>query len=148
MKSEKLLLNRREHELIWYLSKKGLQQINSNNQVKYVKNNIYHYIMRNQVYVHYRPRKWQTEKSIQFGSSKEDIIRPDAIMETDKIYFVEIDHTQSMKINRDKIEKYKQIKGLANFTLMFITISEYRQKELRGIIENMKSEVLLYNDIL
>lgn len=146
MKGDGLLLNRRENELVWYLSKKGLKWIQANKQVKYVKNNIHHYIIRNQVYIHFKPNQWTTEKGFKLGK---EIIRPDAIMETDKIYFVEIDRTQTMQANKEKIERYVRMKGNVNHfpIILYVTVSEYRQKQLRAMLNNLKSEVLLYNDI-
>lgn len=149
LKQERLLLNRREHELIWYLSKQGIRSIKADKQVKYVKNNIFHYIIRNQVYIHLKPKEWTTEKAIEWNGNKTDIIKPDAIMEYNRqIYFVEIDNTQSMKVNREKIDKYKQMKKNVNLpVILYVTISEYRQKELRALLNGLKSEVILYTDI-
>jgi len=106
--------------------------------------------MRNQVYVHYRPLKWQTEKGIQWNENKKDIIKPDAIMEyNQQAYFIEIDHTQNMKVNKEKILKYVRMKeSISNFPIiLYVTVSEYRQKELRAALNKVKSDVLLYNDL-
>lgn len=157
MKQEKLLSNRRlSGELIWYVAKGGRKWLKSDKGVKFITNQIDHYLMRNQVYVHYKPNEWRSELPIQFSSSKKDIIKPDAIyLYNNNLYFLEVDNKQHMEENKQKIRKYKQLmetgilqKQHNQFpTIFYLTISEYRQKELRNLLGKMKSEVLLYTDI-
>lgn len=156
MKAEKLIQSKREEELIWYLSKEGVDWIRSEKRVKYVKNNILHYIMRNQVYIHFKPTKWETETPVKWNGKKDDIIKPDAIFEKNNtIYFLEVDNKQHMKANHKKIQKYKKMKD-SNILqkqygafpyILYVTTTEYRQKQLRSYLTTMKSEVLLFNDL-
>ena len=103
--------------------------------------------MRNQVYIHFNPTIWDTEKFIYNGK-----IRPDAIMNKDnQFYMVEVDHTQSLMANKKKIDLYKEFKASKQYkifpVILFITTTEYRQKQLRSLLDGVKSEVLLFKDL-
>lgn len=118
--------------------------------MKYVKNNILHYLMRNQVYIHFRPSDWTTEKRIQWDNN---IIVPDAIYRYNNQYYVlEVDNTQLMIENKKKITIYREFKQHGNYSvfpiILFVTTTEYRQKQLRSLLDGLKSEVLLYKDLI
>lgn len=156
MKVEKLIQNRREEEYVWYLAKQGLKWLEIEKPVKFIKGNIDHYIIRNQVYIHFNPDTWKTEIPLQWTNSKRDIIIPDAIFTINSThYFLEVDVKQDMRTNSDKIKKYRalmksnimQTKYGQFPTILFVTISEYRKKELKNFLKGIPHEILTYQDI-
>lgn len=92
-------------EMVYYLSAKGRQEIGSN-VVRKRTNLVTHFLLRNEVYIKYRPSYWRAEFPIKFG---EKTIIPDAIFKLDaQFVFLEVDNTQSMQANKKKIELYKE----------------------------------------
>lgn len=138
-------------EKVFYLSAKGRKEVGSS---KVRKRNLQtqHQVMRNEVYVQYKPDYWKPELCIKWTSKN---ITPDAVFKRNGQYvFLEVDFTQSMANNERKVELYKELRDSQLFqkkygafpVIMFVTVSESRQKKLRSLLDGFKAEVLLIED--
>lgn len=149
MKKEGLINAKRIHENVYFITRKGQSEIGSKSRIIPISRNLEHYLMRNDVYIHFKPEFWSTEKRVEFYNK---VIIPDAIFKKGTTHYVlEVDFTQDMIDNKKKIQLYKEFKESKQYKvfpiLLFITTTEYRQKQLKAWLDGIKSEVLLYNDI-
>jgi hypothetical protein len=96
----------------------------------------------------------ESPKNIKVNGEK---VIPDAFYKyNNQWYFLEVDRTQKMIENKNKIELYKAYKECGKFpksygsfpTIIYITQSEYRRKELRGLLNGLKAEVILESDLI
>lgn len=142
----------REHETVYYLSAKGRKEIGSQT-VRRRTIQTQHTIMRNDIFIAYRPDYWRVEAPMKWADKS---VIPDAVFKINGGYvFLEVDHTQSLAANERKITLYKELRDSGLFqrkygafpTIMYVTVSEHRQKKLRALLDGFKSEVLLINDI-
>lgn len=139
-------------EKVYYLSAKGRKEIGSTN-VRRRTLHTQHTLLRNEVYLRYRPEYWRLEFPIKWNDKS---IVPDAIFKRDgQFVFLEVDHTQSMAQNEKKIAMYRELRESNVFqskyghfpTILFVTMSDYRQKQLRALLDGMKAEILTFNDM-
>jgi len=139
-------------EKVYYLSAKGRKEIGSSTARRRTLHT-QHTLFRNDVYLHYRPEYWRIEFPIKWA---EKAIIPDAIFKRDgQFIFLEVDHTQAMAQNEKKIALYRGLRDAKVFqakyghfpTILFVTVSDYRQKQLRALMDGMKAEVLTFNDL-
>lgn len=155
---EDYLAHVRYDEKIYYLNKNGRERVGSNIIRKKInKTDISHYIMRNDFYIHRQPNQWRTEQSVSVGNVKviPDVIFTQTVLEKERYFFLEIDNTQKMINNRNKIDRYRKIKAGEGFqnqfgyfpTLVWVTRSEGRKKELQRLCKDMKVEVFLWEEI-
>lgn len=97
---------------VYYLNKEGRQYIDSPKERKY-SSEVEHYLMRNDMFIHFGcPDDFITDQSIAFGrrGEKEKLIRPDARFTHDqRLYLLEVDRTQSMRKNKEKLEMYADL---------------------------------------
>lgn len=142
----------REDKNIYYLNKKGRDCVDCN-KIRKKTQNIDHYLMRNDLYIHYNyPQSWRNEVKITSNQdSKKIIIVTDAhFIHNKQHHLVEIDNTQTMKKNRQKIEKYRRLiernvfKGMPK--LIWVTKSHYRQSKLTELCEGLDVKVFLNTD--
>ncbi|MED4599850.1 replication-relaxation family protein [Paenibacillus validus] len=147
-----LLSSFRESETVWYLSAKGRKEIGSENVRKRTLH-VQHSIMRNEVYIAYRPDLWKPEYSLKWDGNE---LVADAIFRKNGAYtFLEIDLTQSIAANERKIAAYRELRDSGKWqakygvfpTLMVLTSSDYRKQKLRSLVGDLKSEVLIFSDI-
>lgn len=124
--------HRREFK-VYYLSNRGKERIGSN-QSDLKQDKIKHTLMRNDLYIKLgMPRPWTTERPIPLG--KETII-PDATYIKDGVCcFVEIDNTQTMRTNYEKIKKYAMLSSVMEqqgekMELVWYTVSDVRKVKL------------------
>lgn len=139
-------------ENVYYLSAKGRKEIGST-KVRSKNLQVQHHVIRNEVFIEYKPDDWKSEFPIKWADKT---IIPDAFFRVNKLYlFLEVDFTQSMADNAQKINLYRELKDTGLFqkkygsfpTLLFVTTTEYRQKKLRDMLEGMQSEILIINDL-
>jgi hypothetical protein len=144
---------------VYYLNKEGREWIGSEHEVKWSLQ-AEHYLMRNTVYIHYGcPDSWEIEKPVYFrpviGNTERYII-PDARFEIEgRKHFVEIDRTQSMSVNKKKLEEYAQISPLMETDLghkpviIFFTLKESRKNLLAAQCKEWKldCDILTYDEI-
>ncbi|GAF63628.1 hypothetical protein BTS2_0519 [Bacillus sp. TS-2] len=147
----------RDHENIFYLSKKGREKIGSN-KVRYRNPQTTHTLMRNDLYIYNgQPNYWNNEMAITVGNFK---IIPDAIyskkvLDKNRYVLVEIDHSQKMVNNIKKLKRYKELKDFNAFQeqhgyfpiIQWLTTTEHRKKELLKHSLNLNVEIILWSDI-
>jgi hypothetical protein len=139
-------------EKCYYLSARGRKEIGSTT-VRRRTIHVTHTLMRNEVYIAHRPDYWRQEFPLKW---QDKTVIPDAIFKRDSVFVaLEIDHTQSMAQNERKIALYRELRDSQIFQrkhghfprLMFVTVSEYRQKALRALLDGLTADVLTINDV-
>ncbi|WP_162257300.1 replication-relaxation family protein [Paenibacillus sp. Soil724D2] len=142
----------RDRENVYYLNKAGREYIGSDT-VRQKLAEVDHYLMRNDLYIKRRPESFDTEQRIKTG---EITIVCDAIMQCNSTrYLVEIDNTQSMTKNVQKIEKYKKLKDLGVFQKQFgyfprifwVCTSEARRKNLTDACVGLETVIHTWDEI-
>jgi Replication-relaxation len=136
-------------ENVYYLNAAGRERVGATKALKKT-NQIEHHLMRNALYITYGcPATWANE--VKFEVPGEVTIVADAAFQMGGAYtIVEIDHTQRMQVNRDKIKRYKRLVELAVFEkpprFIWVTTTEYRRKQLTALCEGLKATVYLAKD--
>lgn len=139
-------------EKIYYLSAKGRKEIGSTT-VRRKSLHTAHTLLRNEVYINFRPDYWKVEFPIKWA---DNTIIPDAIFKrAGHFVFLEVDHTQTMAQNERKISSYREFhesqvfqRKFGHFPLiMFVTVSEFRRAALQALLTGLKHEVLTFNDL-
>jgi hypothetical protein len=142
-----------EGELVWYLSAKGRKEIGSETVRKRTPL-VQHTVLRNEVYVAYRPDIFKPEYSVKWDGNE---IIADAIYRKNGVYtLLEIDLQQSVGANERKITQYKELRDSGKWTqkygafpsILFVTTSEHRRTRLRALLDGMKAEVLTFSDVI
>lgn len=149
--SDYLTSVREGYQSIYYLSKDGREYIGCD-KIRKKSNVVQHSIMRNQFWLHFGcPKDWRNELKISNGNTT---VIADAVFTRNGFYhFLEVDHLQTMKENRTKIERYKMLmeslgKQFGYYpTLIWITTTEYRRKQLEKACEGLKVKVYTVDDI-
>ncbi len=134
MERDKLIHSERKEFKVYYTSNKGKSLIGSTSDVRIGQMN--HTLMRNDLYIKLgMPDGWDTEVPIQLSADEEMIV--DAMyMKNNEYHLVEIDYRNSMKNNREKLEKYKIVKRHLwktcrhHPTVIWYTVSENRKQRL------------------
>jgi hypothetical protein len=131
MEKKKLINSVRYDKKIYYISNKGSDRIGKGG-VNLKRSWIQHTLMRNDLFIFLgQPSDWKKEVPIYNG--EEVYLIPDAIFKKNGvIYFVEIDNTQTMKINIEKIKKYKELFPTLKHTpiLIWYSLSPIRKEKL------------------
>jgi hypothetical protein len=138
---------RNELEYVYYLNKEGREMVGCNT-VRKKTANIEHFILRNQLWIHLgKPFTWENE--VKITAEKTSVVCDAKFTKNGIPVFVEVDVSQSMTVNREKIKKYKKIKELTgeNFHLVWITKLESRRKRLTELCEGLTGKIYTYNDI-
>lgn len=144
---------REEHSTIYYLSKEGREYVNSQ-KVRKKNSFVNHVIMRNYFYIFTGfPHEWTNEMKL---TDKKNTVICDAWFKyKGKYRFLEVDSTQKMKENRAKIAQYlglQQNGHLKNHlgyfpTLIWLTTTEYRRKQLKDLCKGLPCDVYTIADI-
>lgn len=139
------------YQSIYYLSKEGREYVDCD-KIRKKGSQVQHILMRNQFWLFYKcPKDWKNEMKIKDDSTGKEILRCDAMFTRNGFrHFLEVDNLQSMKENRDKITRYKSI--VDNFvkqfgyypTLIWLTTTEHRRKQLEKACECLKMKVKVY----
>lgn len=127
----------REH--VYYLNKKGRILLGEEKEVKKT-NRLAHCLMRNEAWLClYCPDDWQPEVSIKYtvNFEKKSII-PDVKFRDEQgiLHAVEIDRTQDMRKNEEKLKRYTEFSQLYKRKygkvpiVHFFTVSAHRQERL------------------
>jgi hypothetical protein len=154
-------------EKVIYLNKKGREMIASEKEEIKVSDKTIHSLLRNEVYIHFQcPYDWEIEHTLSaaveapssFGisfqglslSNKKTVICDAVFKRNGYFYLIEVDNTQDMKVNKKKIEKYREVlptyKAETPF-LYFFTQTEARKKKLEEWLKGIRSKVLLYKEL-
>ena len=148
MERDKSISSVRMEYKVYYLSGKGKQRKGSN-KGELKRSHIHHILMRNDLYIKLdMPRTWKKEQPVNLGEIK---LIPDALYRKGQEYFfVEIDNSQTMKTNIDKIKKYKLISDALQKqtkqtpTLIWYSLSDVRKKKLREACEKSGVKHIIY----
>lgn len=144
-----LLNSFRDVENIYYLNQEGREFVDSKKICKKTPH-INHYLMRNDLYIACGcPSTWKNELS--FRVNGKDFIIADARYITDKSYYViEIDYSQKMINNKNKINRYRELINIGAFKkppyFLWVTTTEYRRKQLLKLSEGLDITVYLQSD--
>lgn len=139
------------YQTIYYLSALGREYVECD-KVRKKTNQVQHVILRNQVWLHYKcPKDWKNEVKISDGKTT---VIADAVFKLNGfIHFLEVDRLQSMKENRKKIERYKALMDSLQRqffyypTVVWVTTTEHRRKQLEKACDGLKTIILTIDDI-
>lgn len=139
------------HQTAYYLSKVGREYVDCD-KIRKKGDHVQHTIMRNEFWLHYRcPYDWKSE--IKISDGKTTIIVDAMFTRNGFQHFLEVDNLQSMKENRAKIARYKiLLESLVKQysyhpTLVWLTTTEHRKKQLEKDCEGLKVKLYTMNDI-
>ncbi|WP_422661500.1 replication-relaxation family protein [Paenibacillus sp. EC2-1] len=147
-----LLSSFREGEAVYYLSARGRREIGSQ-KIRRRTQLVQHTIMRNEVFIAREPDMWKPEYSVKWEGNE---LIADAIYRKGMEYtFVEIDLTQSMKTNGEKLASYRSLRDTGKWqakygdfpNVLYVTISEYRKAKLIAASGDLKTEVITFSDL-
>lgn len=149
--SEYLSSIRDGYETIYYLSKLGRVYVGCD-KVRRIGGHIHHTIMRNEFFLFYKcPRDWKNEVKISDGTTN---ITVDGMFSQNGFkHFLEVDNLQTMKQNREKIKRYSLlmdslVKQMGYYpTIVWLTTTELRRKQLEESCGGLKCKVFTINDI-
>ena len=149
--SEHLNVIRNGYQSIYYLNKYGREYVDCD-KVRKKNSNVQHIVMRNDFWLYLKcPSDWRNEIKI---SNQETSIVADAVFTLNGFYhFLEVDNLQSMKENREKIKRYKAlleslVKQFGYYpTILWLTTTEHRRKQLEKSCEGLKVKVYTVDDI-
>lgn len=134
---------------MYYLNSEGRSYVDSKKVLR--KNQfVNHTLMRNEWFIFKgNPSYWRNE--IKVGDSKESIVCDAIYKENGLMRVLEVDMTQKMAVNREKIKTYKSISlRVKDFPLViFFTHSEHRRKQLIKACSDagLKAEVYTLEEI-
>jgi hypothetical protein len=140
----------RHVENVYYLNKAGRERVRSSKICRGKTPQITHYLMRNSLYISLGcPVNWRNEIKVKVGEISNVA---DAHFEDSKgtIHIIEVDHTQKMIENRNKIGKYREIVKLTGrkFHFHWITTTHFRQKQLIELCQGLNANVSLAQDYI
>lgn len=134
--SEYLMCIREGYQSIYYLSKVGREYVDCE-KIRKKGGHVHHTVMRNEFWLYYGcPRDWKNEIKVSDGKAT---VTVDAMFTKSLMHhFLEIDNKQTMKENRTKIARYKELytnglitQKLGHFpTIVWMTTTELRKKQL------------------
>lgn len=142
----------RDTENVYYLNKSGRERIGST-IVRQKISPVTHYLMRNDVFIQRKPEIFEPEMKITVGNTT---VIPDVWMRHNgAYYFVEIDNTQRMVKNTQKLERYKKLKESGAFQqkygyfprILWVTALASRQKVLADMFNEFETIVQLWEEI-
>lgn len=136
--SDYLLTIRDGYQTIYYLSAKGKKAVDCD-KVRKKGGHVNHIVMRNEMWLFSnQPKDWKNEVKVSDGYTT---VITDAMFTDswDRKHFLEVDCTQSMKENRNKIKRYKELldngrveESVGHFpTLVWLTTTEHRRDQLK-----------------
>lgn len=149
--SEYLHCVRNGYQSIYYLSREGRLYVGCE-KVRKKGSHIEHTIMRNELWMYFKcPNDWKNEIKISNGKTS---IVADSIFSLNGFQcFLEVDNLQSMKENKEKIKRYKELlqsilMKLGYYpTFIWLTTTELRRKQLVEACEGLKVKVYTIDDI-
>lgn len=134
-------------DYVYYLNKSGMQRVDDN-KLRKKTYSIHHTLMRNQLRIALKnPSTWVNEVKMSYNNVS--VISDAKYIANNIPILVEVDASQTMVINRKKIEKYKKIKemsGLA-FNLIWVTELESRRNKLQELMDGLTGRVYTFRDI-
>lgn len=149
--SDYLMSIREGYQSIYYLSKEGRAYVNCD-KVRKKGGHVMHTVMRNEFWLFFNcPPDWKSEIKVSDGQAT---VIVDAMFTRNGFqHFLEVDNLQTMKENHEKIKRYKSlleslVKRYGYYpTLVWVTTTEHRRKQLEEFCEGLKVKVYTINDI-
>lgn len=138
---------RHDMEYVYYLSKEGRERVNDN-KIRKKTANIRHILLRNQLRIYLKnPRGWVNEVKISSGDTS--IVSDAKYMMNNIPVFVEVDISQPMATNKEKIDKYKKIRANSGeaFSIVWVTELESRREKLQELMVGLTGRVYTLGDI-
>ena len=140
------------YQSVYYLNKNGREYVESS-KVRKKSNQIEHYLMRNEFWLFCNcPTDWKNEVKISNGKVS---IVADAMYSVGGLqHFLEVDNKQTMKENRAKIKRYKDLMNsialkVGHFpVIVWLTTTQLRRKQLEDACKDLPQfRVYLINEI-
>jgi hypothetical protein len=144
---------REEFSTIYYLNKTGREYVNSQ-KIRKKTNFVHHVIMRNDFYIFVGyPHEWKNEMKLSDGINT--VVCDAWFKSNGKYNILEVDHCQTMKENRNKIEKYRGLfeagaveKHFGYFPmLIWLTTTKLRKRKLMELCEGLPHFIYTVDDI-
>ncbi|PGO79718.1 hypothetical protein CN980_05705 [Bacillus cereus] len=140
-------------EYVYYLNQSGHKLFGEGKAVHHSR--VAHAILRNEAWLHlFCPDDWQIETEIRYikDDKKKKIIPDVKFRDDDKIlHAVEIDRTQKMVVNEDKLKCYEEFTKIYKQkyngkvpVIHFFTITKYREKRLEQLAAKYDVFVKVY----
>ncbi|MDA2415609.1 replication-relaxation family protein [Bacillus cereus] len=140
-------------EYVYYLNQSGHKLFGEGKVVHHSR--VAHAILRNEAWLHlFCPDDWQIETEIRYikDDQKKKIIPDVKFRDDDKIlHAVEIDRTQKMVVNEDKLKCYEEFTKIYKQkyngkvpVIHFFTITKYREKRLEQLAAKYDVFVKVY----
>ncbi|WP_175074674.1 replication-relaxation family protein [Terribacillus sp. AE2B 122] len=134
MEQDKLIGSQRTEQKVYYVAARGRDAIGSTKD-ELRTGKMKHTLMRNEMYIKLgMPGDWRNEVPVTWGQNK---LIPDAMYHLKgEVHFVEVDNTQPMRSNYEKIKRYSELSRLIFEsqkhlpTLIWCTISASRKAKL------------------
>ncbi|PEM55327.1 replication-relaxation family protein [Bacillus wiedmannii] len=141
-------------EYVYYLNKEGLALFGDDGKVV-SRGKLAHALLRNEAWLHlFCPDDWQIETDIRYIKNKErKKIVPDVKFRDEEgiLHAVEVDRTQKMKVNEEKIKKYEELTQIYKQkhngkmpVIHFFTVTKYREKKLEQLAAKYDIYVKVY----
>lgn len=141
MESDKLIASYREERKVYYVTNRGYNRIGSSKVATKGRASL-HTLMRNDLFIRMgMPNRWRKEVPLKY--SEGEIVCDAMYQQSGEYVFVEVDVTQTMRNNYEKIDRYKQLvremKPQYNHTptIIFYTVSEVRRKKLSDYMKEV-----------
>jgi hypothetical protein len=144
---------REEFSTIYYLNKNGREYVNSQ-KIRKKTNFVQHVIMRNDFYIFVGfPHEWRNEMKLTDGINT--VVCDAWFKANGKYHILEVDHCQTMKENKAKIEKYRGLyeagameKHFGYFPmLIWLTTTKLRKKKLTELCKGLPYFIYTVDDI-
>lgn len=144
---------REGYESIYFLNSLGRDYVNAKKVLRKTQF-VNHVIMRNEFYLYSkRPHEWRVELKVKDGISS---VVCDAWFKVNgRFHFLEVDSTQKMSENRDKIKSYLDMYQRGTLhnhfkyfpTLIWLTSTDLRKKQLQELCKELPCKVFTMSDI-
>lgn len=140
---------------VYYLNKKGRDTIGSENEMKWSLQ-AEHHLLRNELYIHFNcPKDWRVEHEIVFTPkglvrTEKRIIADASFTKMGVFHLLEVDRTQSMAENKEKINVYAELNPLLyerfnhKPVIIFYTTSDLRKRKLQDYCQSKSLKCLVY----
>jgi hypothetical protein len=139
-------------ENVYYLTKAGRERIGGG-KPRQKTAQVSHFLMRNDVYIHFRPAEWRNEVKAAIGNVS--VIADAYFKFQNRLHFLEIDRLQHMAKNKEKINRYKELHATGVYQekfryfprLMWVTLTEGRKRQLVECCEGLDAQVYVWEEI-
>ena len=150
--SDYLTTLREGYQTIYYLSKLGREYVDCE-KIRKKGGHVTHIVIRNQFWLFCgSPVDWRNEVKLKVNGK--EILTTDASFTRNGFKcYLEVDNSQSMKENRSKIKRYLEVFDEFNTsfgyypTLVWVTTTEHRRKQLETLCKGLKTLVYTISDI-